>query len=717
MKLTELKNRFHKKYVIRVIAGVLIVSLVGAGISVSSVQAAKGKETQTTTEVSETSESEATGADAETTDAENALKDALNSSITINDREIGKEETVYVIADSLGTAKKVIVSDHLFNPEHQNTIKDVSTLQNIENVKGDETFTQNGTDLTWQADGNDIYYQGTTETDTPITQKITYYLDGKEIKPEDLAGKSGKVTIHFDYTNHEKVQTTINGKESEVYVPFIALSGMLLDDSFSNIEVTNGKVIADGNKNLIIGYTLPGLKESLDVDDSDFDGDISIPDSFEVTADVTNFSLGMTMTVVANATNLISAEGDTDSSAVNDLLDTLTDATSQLQDGSSDLADGLDTLQTNLVDFQTGMNTLADGAAALETGAGTLADGISTLNTSAKSISDGIATLDNTLKTPMTDAEKATYSAQAVASVDASFTPGSDTYNYIYQAAAQSFSATMNGSADSIYLGLRYQAGGTDSTLYTSLYQAGYASTLESKFQENLPALCQQTFGVNDPTTLTVAQYQALKTGFESQVGATISAAVQQAVEENLKTLASGVASGIATQGADATAASVVDACRSASEQAATSALLTGIETTKSTIAASIEATQSSGYSLVSGAAALSAGTQTLADKVPDLLTGVKALNTGASQLNDGTGAIVDGVDQLTDGAHQLADGMITFNEEGIDQILNSYNGDIEPLIERIQAVLDAGTDYQTYTDIADGTNGSVKFIYKTDAI
>ena len=33
------------------------------------------------------------------------------------------------------------------------------------------------------------------------------------------------------------------------------------------------------------------------------------------------------------------------------------------------------------------------------------------------------------------------------------------------------------------------------------------------------------------------------------------------------------------------------------------------------------------------------------------------------------------------------------------------------------QVLLDAGADYQTYTDIADGVNGSVKFIIKTDAV
>jgi putative membrane protein len=154
-------------------------------------------------------------------------------------------------------------------------------------------------------------------------------------------------------------------------------------------------------------------------------------------------------------------------------------------------------------------------------------------------------------------------------------------------------------------------------------------------------------------------------------------------------------------------------------------------EQTKSTMAASIEQQSSGGYSLVTGARALANGTQSLADAVPALTSGVaqlkngsaelvsnnQKLNDGVNALSDGTDAVIDGVDQLSDGAHQLADGIVTFNEEGIEKILNSYHGDIEPLMDRIQAVLDAGEDYQTYTDIADGVNGSIKFIYKTDAV
>lgn len=689
MKLQKLKEIFKHKYAIRILSGVLIVALVGTGISVSSVSAAKAKGEHKQTHVQAVSDD--TDGQSGTQDA---LEDILSDSVTITETEIGKEETVYIIADDKGAAKNMIVSDHLLNHEGKETITDASSLKDIENVKGEETFTQDGQTLTWNAGGNDIYYQGTSEKKPPITQNITYYLDGKEIAPKELAGKSGKVKIRFDYTNHEK--------SGDVYVPFMAISGMVLDDSFRNVQVTNGKVIADGNRQVVVGYTLPGLKESLQVSDGDFDAGITLPEYFEVTADVTDFTLDMTMTVVMNAANFIHAEGGS-SLSLEDELNSLTDATGRLEDGSAALADGVDTLKSKLGEFQNGMNTLADGVSSLQNGAGSLADGANALNTSAQAINNGIAALDTTLRTALTEEEKAAYAAQAQASVDATFAPGTDTYNMIFNSAKQSFVDAMNQSTGMIAQSLAADASGNP----TALYQALFAASSEQAFMQYA-----QGQGL-DLTQMSVADYQAALAQFR---GAN-QAAIHEQVLAGLETIASGVTGGIAAQGADTTAAGVVSACQSASKQAAAGALVTGIETTKNKIANSIEATQANGYSLVTGAAALSTGTQALAAKVPELVNGVNALKDGAGKLQSGTGAIVDGVGTLGEGAHELADGIVTFNEEGISKIVHAYNGDIEPLLDRVQKVIDAGEAYQNYSGIADGVNGSVKFIYKTDAI
>ena len=168
-----------------------------------------------------------------------------------------KSETVYVFTDANGNTKNVTVSDWLKNRNGDSKLTDSTTLSDVQNVTGDQTYTTNsdGT-ITWDADGSDIYYQGTTSKETPVDAKITYYLDGKEIDPKDLAGKSGKVKIRIQYTNKEK--------SGDVYVPFTAMTGIVLsNDSVSNVQIDNGTVVSEGKNTVVVGVGFPGLKDSL----------------------------------------------------------------------------------------------------------------------------------------------------------------------------------------------------------------------------------------------------------------------------------------------------------------------------------------------------------------------------------------------------------------------------------------------------------------------
>lgn len=835
MKLPELKSKFKNRYAIRIIAGVLVVTLVATGSSVYSVNAAKAGSAATET-VEETEVSEETE---DTEDAESSLKELLDNGSRVSEKEIGKEETVYVIADNTGKEQKIIVSDHLINNDDKDTLEDASTLKDIENVKGDETFTQSGNKVTWQADGNDIFYRGTSESELPVTQKLTYYLDGKEVTPEELAGKSGEVTIRFDYTNNQKVTAEIDGKDEDIYVPFMAVSGMILGDEFSDIEVENGKVISDGSNNVVVGYALPGLKESLNVKDSDFDGDVTIPDYVEVKAKVENFKLDTTMTVVMNATNFISADGDNDTSKLDEVFDTLTDAMDQLTDGSAELADGVDTLKSKMGDFKDGVGTLQSGVHAYTDGAGkiasgitqlsdsipTLSNGVGTLNSSAATIADGVELLDNTLKTSFTDQEKAAMQTQAASAVDAmaegiknqaSATVDSRAEAIKNQASAvvdsradeikSQAEAVVDGRADAIRSQATQMVDGKADDIKNQATQQVTAKFDNGKYDEvkneaaqeigaNMSSMTGSLTSSADVQTLingaafaTIAAQYPTETAADIQTNhaAEIVAAQQQIAAQfgNTITTAMGgavdnLAQGVANAAKRAALETAGEAALGGAKEAAGEAAVTGAklaageaaitgakeaageaavtgakgaageaavtgaklaagtaavsaaEQTKSTMAASIEQQSSNGYSLVTGARALANGTQSLADAVPALTSGVaqlkngsaelvsnnQKLNDGVNALSDGTDAVIDGVDQLSDGAHQLADGIVTFNEEGIEKILNSYHGDIEPLMDRIQAVLDAGEDYQTYTDIADGVNGSIKFIYKTDAV
>lgn len=860
MKLPELKEKLKSKYIVRVVAGVLTIALVGTGIGATAVFAEKNS-TAVTAEADST-----TGSSKDADD----IADKLMDSVSLKDNDADKDESVYLISDANGNVNKTIVVDHLKNKDKKDTLEDASNLSDIENVKGKEKFTQSGDKLTWQAGGKDIYYQGTATAEPPVTQKVTYYLDGKEISPEDLAGKSGKVKIRFDYTNTTSYTETVNGEKQTVSVPFAAITGLVLGDGFENIEVTNGKAEVSDSSSVVLGYALPGLKDSLGIKDKDLDGDVNIPEYMEMTADVKNFSMPAAMTFVVNASDYVSTDG-IDTSDLDDMINDLKDASTQLQDGSKTLAEGTDTLADGLSTLQSKLGTFASGVGTLQSGLKTYTDGVSTLSgglntlgnstgalvsgadklnsgagqlasgsatlkdglktytdgastlaagasnldagmdtlksgtdtlsqsapslvSGVNSLSDGINTLDKALKTPMSEEEAAKYKEAAKAGVDAKLADDTNatSYNNTKKYAANEYykEMTSDSSVEKTVESLK-----ANKTLYNMIY-----STVEAQVKQQIEATVVQQAG------------EALVKKYEDQLGSRESAikAIYKAsgkdydndvkalstsnTDSQLKTMATQVLDGVASSSKDAVGTSVADAAKTGAETGAQEAVITGIDSTKKNISDQINAKQESGESLVSGAtklnlgakvlaeklpeltkgvadlkdgssqlnagaakltsnndtlnagatalnagaSKLSAGTQSLMNSVPTLTSGIKQLvdgsntlvannaqlNSGASQLADGTNQIVSGVDQLTtgsktlsEGAHTLADGMVQFNEEGINKILDAYNGDLKPFTDKLQAVIDAGEEYQTYSAIADGQTGSVKFIYKLASI
>lgn len=860
MKLPELKEKLKSKYIVRVVAGVLTIALVGTGIGATAVFAEKNS-TAVTAEADST-----TGSSKDADD----IADKLMDSVSLKDNDADKDESVYLISDANGNVNKTIVVDHLKNKDKKDTLEDASNLSDIENVKGKEKFTQSGDKLTWQAGGKDIYYQGTATEEPPVTQKVTYYLDGKEISPEDLAGKSGKVKIRFDYTNTTSYTETVNGEKQTVSVPFAAVTGLVLGDGFENIEVTNGKAEVSDSSSVVLGYALPGLKDSLGIKDKDLDGDVNIPEYMEMTADVENFSMPAAMTFVVNASDYVSTDG-IDTSDLDDMINDLKDASTQLQDGSKTLAEGTDTLSDGLSTLQSKLGTFASGVGTLQSGLKTYTDGVSTLSgglntlgnstgalvsgadklnsgagqlasgsatlkdglktytdgastlaagasnldagmdtlksgtdtlsqsapslvSGVNSLSDGINTLDKALKTPMSEEEAAKYKEAAKAGVDAKLADDTNatSYNNTKKYAANEYykEMTSDSSVEKTVESLK-----ANKTLYNMIY-----STVEAQVKQQIEATVVQQAG------------EALVKKYEDQLGSRESAikAIYKAsgkdydndvkalstsnTDSQLKTMATQVLDGVASSSKDAVGTSVADAAKTGAETGAQEAVITGIDSTKKNISDQINAKQESGESLVSGAtklnlgakvlaeklpeltkgvadlkdgssqlnagaakltsnndtlnagatalnagaSQLSAGTQSLMNSVPTLTSGIKQLvdgsntlvanntqlNSGASQLADGTNQIVSGVDQLTtgsktlsEGAHTLADGMVQFNEEGINKILDAYNGDLKPFTDKLQAVIDAGEEYQTYSAIADGQTGSVKFIYKLASI
>ena len=130
------------------------------------------------------------------TDAAGTTRDAHEGIAT------QKSETVHVNADAQGTVRDVSVSVKLDNGKGYETLADTSRLTDVKDADGDAPASQNGEALVWDAQGDNVNYTGTSTEQPPVDVKVTYLLDGEEISPDELAGKSGAVTLRFDFTNH-----------------------------------------------------------------------------------------------------------------------------------------------------------------------------------------------------------------------------------------------------------------------------------------------------------------------------------------------------------------------------------------------------------------------------------------------------------------------------------------------------------------------------------
>ena len=685
------------------------------------------------------------------------------------EKEVSKDETVYVLAGADGSVQKIIVSDWIKNALKEDSIADKSALSDIENVKGNETYTLDGSNMTvWDAEGNDIYYQGSIEKELPVAMTVSYKFDGKSISADELAGKSGKVTIRFDYENRQYETVNIDGKNEKIYVPFGMLTGMLLDsDTFRNVEVSNGKLLNDGDRTAVIGIAFPGLQENLGIDKDK----VEIPDYVEITADVTDFELGMTVTIATNeifneldATKVDSADGLTSS------LNELTDGMQQLMDGSSALYDGLCTLLDKSGELVTGIETLANGAKSLKDGAASLDEGAAQLQKGAADLSSGLNTLasnnaslnggakqvfDTLLSTATAQINAAGISVPAltvdnyadvlnniIASLD-----GTAVYNQALaqvsaavegnrslieqkvtaavreQVEAQVTAAVHEQVSTGVTAAVREQvseqviqtAAGMSKSDYEAAVSAGMVS---QETQNDVSSAIEAQMQTDDVKALIETNTTAKMESDEIKAAVKANTDAQMQTEAVQKTISDNVELQVKQAISENMASDEVQAKLTAASEGAKSiiALKTSLDSYNAFYLGLL--TYTGGVaSAADGAATLASGAADLKNGTAQLKDGAAALYDGILQLKNGTPALVDGVSQLKDGAMQLSDGLKKFNEEGIQKIVDLIDGDLDNVVARLRATVDVSKNYRNFSSISDGMDGQVQFIYRTDEI
>lgn len=570
-----------------------------------------------------------------------------------------KDETVYVITDAEGNVNSAKAVEWLKNIENVKDLKDITALTDIINVKGDEEFKVNGDEIVFETSGKDIYYEGNlSEGNLPFEMKITYELDGAEISAADLAGQSGHVKMHVKFTGVKKTKVSVDGKDKEVYVPFVAVTGAMLDTNiFSNVQIDNGKVISNGQYQVACGFGTAGLVENFDTEKLN----ASI-DGFTLEADVEKFEPAYMMTFVTN-----SVLDNVDVSEADSLKDVFANVT-KLTDASNLLLQGTNTLAEKLPELVKGATTLNDGVKTLYGYTGDLLDGASTINTnmsvlstSLNKISVGAASLNEkmglykdgvgTLKDGTSQVYQGLLLAQKkLNAVQTELTKNIQTYSKIVSDNKATIEALNNGVKQYTQAGSTYPMDYQTLAKVEGYYQAVGAlealKTVAAKFTTKDPAT-----GMTMSESITAL----VNGGKQVDAGAAeLYSKAEQLINEGTSVLANGA---------------------------------------------------SQAYN---GSVLLSEGTNTYVSKFTEYKAGMK-------ELKDKTPELVAGVKLLQSGVNELNEGMKKFVDEGINKITAVVGEGTEDELATVKAVIMAAQQYDSVSGTADGQASDVKFVIKSN--
>ena len=680
---------------------------------------------------------------------------------TASSNSLFKDEAVYALADPSGAISDITVANWLKNAGGLGSIVDSTTLTDIVNTKGDEKFTQDGDKLTWDGADEDIYYQGKTTEDLPVSVAFTYKLDGQEISPSELAGKSGALEIQIKYTNKTKEKTTVAGKGAELCTPFAMATALLLPtDTFANVQVDNGKILSDGDKVVVVGYGMPGVKESLDLSD---DINLDIPDTVTLTADVTNFEMGSTLTYASS--DLLSDLNvddiyDTDSlkKDLDDLKDAskklvdgsadLTDGVKQLKDKSGDFTDGIDTLINGLKEFSKGVSTLKTGVTDYTDGVNTLVTGVNAYVNGANTLSDGVTSYTNGADQLVAGVNTLGSSLSELPSKLTQLSNGySSVMNGINQLASKDNMTALTNGATSLSNGITSVNGGLTqvqggiNTVNSTLAQleasfennekciqalnGALASMPDGASKTQLQAVVANLKKVTDTQKSTITQLKAA-TSKDSSLGKGVSTLVATTGSKGeLKGGAEKLKTGITNFSAGANKLqAALPKLQSGTNQlvgavdklpSAIAKLTTGANS--KTLRAGAAKLKASGTQLTAGGKKLTSNSAALVSGVNKLDSASGQLITGGGKLSDGATKLTDGVTKLYDGSVELHDGMVKFDKEGINKLYDTVNDELQGTLDRLKALKKLGDNYKSFSGKSDSMDGNVKFIIKTDEI
>lgn len=593
-----------------------------------------------------------------------------------------KEEVVYVLLSADGSEKDTYV----VNSFHGGTITDYGAYSSVKMLNTSDPIEQNGDKITFTTTEKKAYYQGELP-DAQIPWKISlrYYLDGNEITVQELAGKSGKLEIHFTITENTACSGTF-------YDDYALQASFTLDtEQCSNILAPDATLANVGGSKQLTYTILPG--EGIDT---------------TISADVTDFEMSA---VSINGIHL-NLNVKIDDSELKDKVNELIDAVEQLDDGAVSLSDGSQELLDGTGELKNGASDLNSGIASLDEGVITLQSGLSTVQEGLDSLNGQSAAL----RSGSSEVKTALITIQSALN---SVTVTSEDLSELVQASGQ-----IRQAIDDLYDGAvalqtnlgyaQYKAVMAQNGLNVDDLLTGNASAVESI--QNYEALLEQ-MAANPALSGLVETYggQLLETA--EQIIALLNA--NSAAISGTEAYLDGIAGQLPalTEGLSELKAQYEVFDSAISQMVNT---LSGMTGNLSALADGInqlvenyEVLDSGINEYTDGVAQIVAGYSQVMEGVSSLAEGSKELASGSGDLYDGTVELYDGVVALCDGAQEMTDGTGEFRgetsdmdaqiDEKIDSLLDTIGGSME---NPVSFVSEKNTNVE-----------SVQFVIQTDAI
>ncbi|MCR5810610.1 MAG: hypothetical protein K6G34_04280 [Lachnospiraceae bacterium] len=663
-----------------------------------------------------------------------------------------KDESVYVKADASGRPTEKTVEVVLKKIEGADPIEDRSNLREIKNTEGNEEYSEAGEGrYLWQNNGEDIHYKGKSDEELPVNVRITYYLEGQEVSAEQIAGKTGKVKIRFDY-------------ENSTNVPFMVLSAAMLPaDVFSDVDVTNGRLMDLGDQKAVIGFAFPGLMDTLKLVDYEPTEEIELPEYVEIEARAEDFALDFTASVVS--TGLFEDLEDKDLEDLDKLpedMEELTDASTEIRDAAQELADGGSEFGDYLSQYFDGLSQLSEGTDSLDQGLTLLSQNISKISEGSKSLQEGLTQVDQSLaKVDLSslsspESREASEAAQAAfVSLGQSgaelkeklggigteletirtFTEDVNTYigqvqtlqNAVEESPAPDLAAAdlENGWTESLNAEASGQAGEKAADVRDSIIEIVESSSFPDDLgltdEQKTKIITQIVESINENTNV-----EDIEISLDAAFGE-IRDGIQKDAEGNRNTLRDASAQIIEPAVPDLEALSpekMEEIAQITANMEQSLAVIGAYAEGVSSLTGALTELSSAITQLKAGVSELSGGSAKLSEGLGVFEKALATASEGSAQLasamktvSSAGGELGSVYRQLVDGMNEFADGIAEFDEEGIQSLAELAGPEYKDVIRGIRAARDAEHSYTNFSGICDGQKGSVRFIIETEEI